>query len=61
MKKGDKFLRINPYFSKKEYYTYTGVIREIKEVSYHFFTDEKGETVLFTPFEVDKEFRKIRN
>lgn len=61
MKKDDKFVRINPLSRKREYYTYTGTIREIKEVSYHFFTDEKGETVLFTPFEVDREFKKIRN
>ncbi len=54
MKKGDKFEYRELFTGQTEVLTYTGTFREIKEVMYYFFTTEKGDTVFFTPSEVER-------
>lgn len=58
MKKGDKFEYTDIFTGLKETMTYTGTFREVKYVMYHFFTNEKGDTLFFTPTEVER-MRKL--
>lgn len=54
MKKGDRYLHTELFTGQTDVLTYTGTFREIKYVMYHFFTNEKGDTVFFTPSEVER-------
>jgi len=54
MKEGDKFEYVELFTGQRDTLTYTGTFREIKYVMYHFFTNQKGETVFFTPREVER-------
>ena len=58
MKEGDRLEYTDTFTGLKETLTYTVTFREIKEVMYHFFTNGKGETIFFTPSEVDR-MRKL--
>ena len=58
MKKGDKFEYRCLFTGLQETLTYTGTYREVKEVMYYFFTNEKGETLFFTTSEVER-MRKL--
>ena len=58
MKKGDKLEYTDTFTGTKEILTYTGTFREVKYIMYHFFTDEKGNTLFFSPSEVER-MRKI--
>ncbi len=51
--KGDKVIYRETFTGQVQTLTYTGIRREIKEVMFDFFTNEKGESVFFTPSEVE--------
>jgi hypothetical protein len=50
---GDKVVHTDE-LKRKHVLTYTGTRREVKYVLYDFFTTEKGETVFFSPSEVEQ-------
>ena len=59
IQKGDILEHTCPYTGRKERYTYTGIRREVKETLFDFFTNGKGETVFFSPFEVEVDMIKV--
>lgn len=56
---GKKFEHTCPYFGTKRILTYTGTRREIKEVLFDFFETENGQTVFFSPFEVQSQMKPL--